>query len=225
LILTCTSCKSRFTNDHTLRTKVPLGTLTYTQTQPTSRVPQTPRVSMSVTPVQRISSTRLPAGVRQQGSGFSHSSNYGSRASTESPHQRPTAYTQNLPPRSPPSRSSRRHPNLPPPSQICTSTRPKLLLKKPRLPVPQQGVRMLSFQFRSRIFTTRRACSCQWPRWLLPCSRNLCQSHWCKRCLSPSSSHSYPQSCCRSPWCPLTPLLTQSSPVHRTSCPSHASCI
>jgi hypothetical protein len=74
----------------------------YTQTQPTSRAPQTPRVSTSATPVQRISSTRLPAGVRRQGSGSSRSSNYGdSRASTESPRQRPTAYTQNLPPRSP----------------------------------------------------------------------------------------------------------------------------
>jgi WD domain, G-beta repeat len=99
----------------------------YTQTQPTSRVPQTPRVSTSATPVQRISSTRLPAGVRRQGLGSSRSSNYGSWASTESPHQQPTAYTQNLPPRSPPLRSGRRHPNLPPPSQICTLTCPKLL--------------------------------------------------------------------------------------------------
>jgi hypothetical protein len=74
----------------------------YTHTQPTSRGPQSSRVPRSTTPVQRVSSTRAPPVLRRQGSGSSRSSNYvDSRASTESPRQRPTAYTQNLPPRSP----------------------------------------------------------------------------------------------------------------------------
>jgi hypothetical protein len=71
-------------------------------TQPTSRNPQTARIPTSTTPALRVSSTRAPAAVRRQGSGSSRSSNYvDSRASTESPRQRPTTHTQNVPPRNP----------------------------------------------------------------------------------------------------------------------------
>ena len=205
----------------------------YTQTQPTSRAPQTPRVPTSApaTPVQRVSSTRPLAGVRRQGSGSSRSSNYGdSRASTESPRQRPTAYTQNLPPRnaylSPVAEERSVTPQPSTPLTNPYGDTPQIAVEEATSSSPQQGARTLSLQIRSRISTARRACSCRWPRWLLPCCqapRNLCQSHWSKRCLSPSSSHSYPQSCrwaCRSPRCPSTSLSTQTSPWpdHRVLC-------
>lgn len=74
----------------------------YAHTQPTSRVPHTSRVPMSTNPAQPVSSTRVPATVRRQASGSTRSSNYvDSRASTESPRQRPTGYTPTLPQRNP----------------------------------------------------------------------------------------------------------------------------
>ncbi|KAI0257102.1 hypothetical protein BJV78DRAFT_1160278 [Lactifluus subvellereus] len=74
----------------------------YGHTQSTSRVPHTSRIPTSATPAQPVPSTRASATVRRQASGSTRSSNYvDSRASTESPRQRPTAHTPTIPLRQP----------------------------------------------------------------------------------------------------------------------------
>lgn len=74
---------------------------TYAPAQP-SRSSRTPRVPTSSAPPQRGPSTRAPGSLRRHGSGSTRSSNYvDSRASAESPRQRPTVYPQTIPPRTP----------------------------------------------------------------------------------------------------------------------------
>jgi hypothetical protein len=65
-----------------------------------SRGPRPPRVPTSSAPPQRGSSTRTPGSIRRHGSGSTRSSNYvDSRASAESPRQRPSVHPQAAPPR------------------------------------------------------------------------------------------------------------------------------
>jgi hypothetical protein len=65
-----------------------------------SRGPRPPRVPTSPAPPQRGSSTRAPGSMRRHASGSTRSSNYvDSRASAESPRQRPSLHPQVAPPR------------------------------------------------------------------------------------------------------------------------------
>ena len=88
-----------------------------------SRTPRTPRVPTSPAPPQRGSSTRAPGTLRRHGSGSTRSSNYvDSRASAESPRQRPTVYPQAAPPRTPYlSPVVEERTESPPPSTILTN--------------------------------------------------------------------------------------------------------
>ena len=77
----------------TANTQSQSSNLTYTPVQPL-RSPRQPRVSSSAPP-QRGQSTRAPGSLRRHGSGSTRSSNYvDSRASVESPRQRPSVHTQ-----------------------------------------------------------------------------------------------------------------------------------
>ena len=72
------------------------SSLTYAHAQP-SRSPRQPRVPTSSAPPQRGQSTRVPGSIRRYGSGSTRSSNYvDSRASVESPRQRPSVHTQTI---------------------------------------------------------------------------------------------------------------------------------
>lgn len=80
----------------TANTQSQSSTLTYGQAQP-SRSPRQPRVPTSLAPPQRGQSTRAPGSIRRHGSGSTRSSNYvDSRASVESPRQRPSVHTQTI---------------------------------------------------------------------------------------------------------------------------------
>ena len=80
----------------TANTQSQSSNLTYTPAQP-SRSPRQPRVPTSSAPPQRGHSTRAPGSLRRHGSGSTRSSNYvDSRASAESPRQRPSVHTQTL---------------------------------------------------------------------------------------------------------------------------------
>jgi hypothetical protein len=73
----------------------------YTPAQ-SPRVHRTSRVPPSPTPAQRTPLSRAPGTLRRHGSGSTRSSNYvDSRASVESPRQRPSVHTQTAPPRIP----------------------------------------------------------------------------------------------------------------------------
>jgi hypothetical protein len=70
---------------------------TYNHAQP-SRSPRQPRVPISSAPPQRGQSIRAPGIIRRHGSGSTRSSNYvDSRASVESPRQRPLVHSQTIP--------------------------------------------------------------------------------------------------------------------------------
>jgi hypothetical protein len=72
---------------------------TYAHSQP-PRSPRQPRVPASSALPQRGQSTRTPGSIRRHGSGSTRSSNYvDSRASVESPRQRPSVHTQTNPQR------------------------------------------------------------------------------------------------------------------------------
>ena len=77
----------------TANTQSQSSSLTYAQP---SRSPRQPRVPSSAPP-QRGQSTRAPGSLRRHGSGSTRSSNYvDSRASVESPRQRPSVHVQNV---------------------------------------------------------------------------------------------------------------------------------
>ena len=78
----------------TANTQSQSSNLTYAQP---SRSPRQPRVPISSAPPQRGQSTRAPGSIRRHGSGSTQSSNYvDSRASAESPRQRPPVHTQTI---------------------------------------------------------------------------------------------------------------------------------
>ncbi|KAF8506662.1 hypothetical protein F5888DRAFT_1797915 [Russula emetica] len=80
----------------TTNTQSQSSNLTYAHAQP-SRSPRQPRVPTSSAPPQRGQSTRAPGSIRRHGSGSTRSSNYvDSRASVESPRQRPSVHTQTI---------------------------------------------------------------------------------------------------------------------------------
>lgn len=86
----------RQTSAETANTQSQSSNLTYTPAQP-SRSPRQPRAPTSSAPPQRGQSSRVPGSIRRYGSGSTRSSNYvDSRASVESPRQRPSVHTQTI---------------------------------------------------------------------------------------------------------------------------------
>lgn len=116
----------------TANTQSQSSNLTYANAPP-SRSPRQPRVPTSSAPPQRGQSTRAPHSIRRHGSGSTRSSNYvDSRASVESPRQRPSVHTQAI---------SHRNAFLSPVVEERTeSTAPSTSLTNPYGETPQRPV-------------------------------------------------------------------------------------
>lgn len=115
----------------TANTQSQSSNLTYAHAQP-SRSPRQPRVPTSSAPPQRGQSTRAPGSLRRYGSGSTRSSNYvDSRASAESPRQRPSVHTQTI---------SQRNAFLSPVVEERTESSPPTTFTNPYGETPQRPV-------------------------------------------------------------------------------------
>jgi hypothetical protein len=115
----------------TANTQSQSSNLTYAHAQP-SRSPRQPRVPTSSAPPQRGQSTRAPGSIRRYGSGSTRSSNYvDSRASAESPRQRPSVHTQTI---------SQRNAFLSPVVEERTESSPPSTFTNPYGETPQRPV-------------------------------------------------------------------------------------